>query len=49
MKGHLNIRNKAFTVQVTALEQTTQRGCGVPFTGDIQEQSGHNPVQCALG
>ncbi|KAJ7415767.1 hypothetical protein WISP_76235 [Willisornis vidua] len=32
-----------------ALEQITQRRCGVSFTGDVQEPSGHNSVQHALG
>lgn len=30
------------------LKQVAQRGCGVSFTGDIQEPSGHIPVQHAL-
>lgn len=32
-----------------ALEQIAQRGCEVSLSGNIQELSGQNPVQCALG
>lgn len=31
-----------------ALEQATQRGGGVSFPGDIQDQPGHFPVQPAI-
>lgn len=31
------------------LEQTAKRGCGVSLSGDTQELSGFNSVQCALG
>jgi len=32
-----------------ALEQAAQGGCGVSFSGDIQDQPGQGPVQPALG
>lgn len=32
-----------------ALEQIDQRGSGISLTGSIQEPSGHNSVQSALG
>jgi len=32
-----------------ALEQATQGGCGVSFSGDIQDPSGQGPVQPAVG
>ena len=32
-----------------ALEQTAQRGCGVSFTGDIEDLSGYLPVQPTVG
>ena len=32
-----------------ALEQTAQGGCGVSFSGDIQDPPGQGPVQPAVG
>ena len=32
-----------------ALEQAAQGGCGVSFSGDIQDPRGQGPVQPALG
>jgi len=32
-----------------ALAQAAQRGCGVSFSGDIQDPAGRGPVQPALG
>ena len=32
-----------------ALEQAAQGGCGVSFSGDIEDLSGQGPVQPAVG
>jgi len=32
-----------------ALAQAAQRGCGVSFSGDIQDPTGRGPVQPAVG
>jgi len=32
-----------------ALAQAAQRGCGVSFSGDIQDPPGYGPVQPAVG
>ncbi|GAB0207908.1 mitochondrial enolase superfamily member 1 [Grus japonensis] len=55
-KGH-NLEHKKFHLEEKllhfegdrALEQVAQRGCGVSFSGDIQNPPGCNPVQPALG
>jgi len=31
------------------MKQAAQRGCGVFFSGDIQDPTGQGPVQPALG
>ena len=41
---HTNMRKNFFTVRVTTLEQAAQRGCGVSFSGDIQNMPGCFPV-----
>ncbi|GAB0186946.1 translation initiation factor IF-2-like [Grus japonensis] len=46
-KFHLNMR-KNFEGD-RALKQAAQRGCGVSFSGDVQNPPGCNPVQPALG
>ncbi|GAB0181584.1 mitochondrial enolase superfamily member 1 [Grus japonensis] len=47
-KFYLNMR-KNFFESDQALEQAAQRGCGVSFSGDIQNPPGCNPVQHAVG
>jgi len=39
---HLNMRKNFFTLRMTepALEQAAQRGCGVSFSGDVQDPPG---------
>jgi len=32
-----------------ALEEVAQRGCGVSFSGDIQDPPGQGPVRPAVG
>ena len=44
-KFHLNMRKKGDG----ALEQAAQGGCGVSFSGDIQDPPGQVPVQPAVG
>jgi len=49
-KFHLNMRKNFFTLRVNrALEQAAQRGCGVSFSGDIQDPPAQGPVQPAVG
>ena len=46
----LNMRKNFFPLRVTrALEQAVQGGCGVSFSGDIQDRPGQGPVQPAVG
>jgi len=40
---------KPVTISDGALEQVAQGGCGVSFSGDIQDPPGQGPVQPALG
>lgn len=48
-KFWLNMAGHFFAVRVTALEQIAQRGCGVSFSGDTQNQHRCHPAQRALG
>jgi len=48
-KFHPNKRKNFLTFRVTALRQVAQRGCGVSFSGDVQNLPGQGPVQLALG
>ena len=50
-KFHTNTRKNFITVRVhcdRALEQAAQRSCGVSFSGDIQDLSGHLPMRPAV-
>jgi len=40
---HISMRKNCFPVRITALEQAVQRGSGVSFSEDIQNQPGHVP------
>ena len=46
-----SIRENFFTVRVMEHwnRMAAQRGCGVSFSGDIQDPSGNLPVQPAVG
>ena len=48
-KLQMNVRKDPFTARITALEQDAYRSCGVSFSGDIQDQSEHFPVQTTVG
>ena len=48
-KFHTNVHRNFFRKGDRALEQVAQRGCGVSFSGDIQDLPGHLPVQHGLG
>jgi len=39
-KFHLNMKKDFVTLRVTALEEAAMRGCGVSFSGDIQNLPG---------
>ena len=41
------MRKNFFPLRVT--EQAAQGGCGVSFSGDIQDRPGQGPVQPAVG
>jgi len=49
-KFHLNMRKNFFPLRVTELvEQAAQGGCGVSFSGDIEDSPGRGAVQPAVG
>jgi len=43
------MRKNFFPLRVTALEEAAQGGCGVSFSGDIQDPPGQGPVQSTEG
>jgi len=44
----MNMRKSLFTLSMT-LEQAAQSGCGVSFSGDLQNSPGLFPVQPTVG
>jgi len=48
-KFHTNMRKSFFTLNTRALAQAAQKGCGVSFSGDIQNPPGHLPMQPIVG
>jgi len=49
-KFHLNMRKNFFPLRVTEpWKQAAQGGCGVSFSGDIQDPPGQAPMQPAVG
>ena len=46
---HLNLRKNFFSVRVTDTGPGCPGGCGVSFSGDIQNPPGHVPVRPHLG
>jgi len=45
----LNLKELLHSEGDGAQEQAAQRGCGVSFSGDIQDPPGQGPVKPALG
>jgi len=49
-KFRLNMRKNFFTLRMTEpWNRLPREGCGVSFSGDIQDPPGQGPVQPALG
>jgi len=52
VQGHLIISGRQYLERITdhgALEQVAQGGCGVSFSGDIQDSPGQGPLQPTVG
>jgi len=47
--GNFPFCEKTQAISDGAMEQAVQRGCGVSFSGDIQDPLGRGPVQPAVG